>query len=236
MRIQPFGDSALLVTFENIISEEVNQKVISLFHVLEKSDGFNSLIPAFNSLTIGVNKTIWSLTEATSFVQDIINNQQLLSYNGDQTSYVIPACYDKEFGPDLDEVSTQSGLSLDEVIQLHTSHTYRVYMLGFVAGFAYMGSLPEKLWCNRKQTPRVRVPKGSIGLAGRQTGIYPTDAPGGWQLIGQTPLEMFNPDRLKMSLLKPGDLVRFRAVEKDEFKIIKLKIETGIFEMETIDE
>ena len=105
-------------------------------------------------------------------------------------------------------------------------------MLGFVAGFAYMGSLPNHLACKRKATPRLRVPKGSVGLAGLQTGIYPTEAPGGWQIIGQTPLRMFDGNRPETSLLRPGDNVKFRPIGQAEFKIIQLKIETGIFEME----
>lgn len=236
MKIQPFGDSALLITFKQVISEEVNQKVISLYKSLIGTEGFVSLIPAYNSLTISFNKRIWSFNSANTLVRDVLDKLSQQNPPLPSVTYSIPVCYNKSYGPDLLEVSRHTGLSEAKIIELHTSHTYRVYMLGFVAGFAYMGSLPRQLKCKRKSTPRMRVPQGAIGLAGIQTGIYPTEAPGGWQIIGRTPLNMFDPHRLKTSLLQPGDSVRFRSIEENEFKIIQLKIETGIFEMEVIDE
>ena len=139
------------------------------------------------------------------------------------------------FAPDLDDVARFSNLSRAEIIKLHTAKTYRVFMLGFIAGFAYMGTLPDQLNSTRKASPRLKVPAGSVGLAGLQTGIYPTEAPGGWQIIGRTPLDIFDPQRDQPTLLLPGDQVSFRPIVQDEFQIIRLKIETGIFEMEVAD-
>lgn len=235
MRVDPFGDSALIVTFERVISVEVNQEVIALYKKLQGIDGFPYLIPAYNTLTVGLDIKWWSFDKAAVAIRS--EYEQISSPVSSKTaeSYTIPVCYESPFDIDIDDVSSQTGLSKQEIIALHTSQTFRVYMLGFVAGFAYMGSLPEALNCKRKETPRLQVPKGAVGLAGLQTGIYPTEAPGGWQIIGQTPLEMFDLHRSETSLLKPGDCVKFRAISSEEFRIIRLKIETGIFEMEVTD-
>lgn len=235
MRIDPFGDSALIVTFERVISEEVNQQVISLYKKLEGMDGFIYLIPAYHTLTVGLDHKVWNFDRASATIKRTYEHLSDVVLPQTTEFYTIPVCYESPFDIDMEDVSSQTGLSRQEIITQHTSQTFRVYMLGFVAGFAYMGSLPEILRCKRKETPRLKVPKGAVGLAGIQTGIYPTEAPGGWQIIGQTPLEMFDLHRKETSLLKPGDHVKFRAVSTEEFKIIRLKIETGIFEMEEAD-
>lgn len=235
MKIQPFGENALLVTFEKAISQDVNQKVISLYGALKKTEGISYLIPAYNSLTIGIVKEQVTLAEATLSVRAIVEKLSTSVTPHEESVSIIPVCYEKPYDLDSDEVCEQAGITKEELITLHTSTTFHVYMLGFVAGFAYMGSLPSSLECKRKATPRLRVPKGSVGLAGLQTGIYPTEAPGGWQIIGQTPVEMFNPNLAQTSLLRPGQKVRFRAISIEEFKIIRLKIDTGIFEMEEIN-
>lgn len=232
MKIQPFGDSAVLVSFEKVISEEVNQKVILLYKALSSEKGISYLIPAYNSLTIGFERNHWTFDSVSKRIMALIERIPKTEAEKKTKIYSIPVCYEKPFDLDSDEVHQQTGISKEELIQTHTDQVFRVYMLGFVAGFAYMGSMPNHLACQRKATPRLSVPKGSVGLAGLQTGIYPTDAPGGWQIIGQTPLNMFDPNREQTSLLKPGDYVKFRSIGLEEFKIIRLKIETSIFEME----
>ncbi len=232
MRIQPFGDSALVITFEKVISEEVNQKVIDLYNALKSIKGLTYLIPAYNSLTVGISSPHWNMTTATALIKATFQELSKTAPDQQGKTYSIPVCYEKPYDLDSEEVCAQTGLDKEQIIHIHTHQTFRVYMLGFVAGFAYMGSLPSNVYCQRKATPRLRVPKGSVGLAGLQTGIYPTEAPGGWQIIGQTPLHMFDPSRNPTSLLKPSDQVKFRSVGLKEFKIIQLKIETGIFELE----
>ena len=235
MRIQPFGDSSLLVSFEKEISTTTNQKVISLFKAIELKEGVAFLIPAYNSLTVGINQQIWSLHEATIFLREIagtLEKQEPIKGK----KYIIPVCYEEAFALDLGDITKALGITRSKIIELHTSKTYRVFMLGFVAGFAYMGTLDAKLESPRKANPRLSVPTGSVGLAGLQTGIYPTEAPGGWQIIGRTPLVIFSPERASPTLLNAGDEVRFRAISSDEYRIIKLKIETGIFEMEVFNE
>lgn len=232
MKIQPFGDRAIIITFEKEISKLTNQKVIGLYNTLKAEKRISYLIPAYNSLTVGIKTEEWTLGNAISAIQKTVDQLSEKQPVLDGRTYTIPVCYDAPFDLDSTDVCEQTNLSKAELIEIHSSQTFRVYMLGFVAGFAYMGSLPPQVACKRKATPRIRVPKGSVGLAGIQTGIYPTEAPGGWQIIGRTPLNMFDGSRSETSLLRPGDHVKFRPIGHDEFKIIQLKIETDIFEME----
>jgi KipI family sensor histidine kinase inhibitor len=129
----------------------------------------------------------------------------------------IPVCYGGEFGPDLDEVAELCGLAADEVVALHVGGEYLAYMIGFAPGFPYLGGLPDKLAVPRKAVPRLRVPAGSVGLAGQQTGIYPLASPGGWQIIGRTPIRLFTPERMPPTLLQAGDIVRFRVISHEEY-------------------
>ena len=129
----------------------------------------------------------------------------------------IPVCYDIEFGPDLQEVANHAKIPMREVIRLHSSATYRVHFLGFTPGFAYLGGLPERLHVPRLATPRKYVPAGSIAVAGSQAGIYPVDSPGGWRLIGRTPVRIFDPDATQPTRLKPGDLVEFSEIDRATF-------------------
>lgn len=132
----------------------------------------------------------------------------------------IPVCYGGEFGPDLNEVAALHGMAPDEVIELHSSSNYIVYFLGFVPGFAYLGELPQELVTPRLATPRKKVPAGSVGIAGNQTGVYPFETPGGWRLLGQTPVAMFRTDRKQLSLVSIGDRVRFVPISPERFAAV----------------
>jgi KipI family sensor histidine kinase inhibitor len=141
-----------------------------------------------------------------------------LSFSNPTERWVeIPMCYGGKFGPDLAAVAAHTGLSEAEVIRRHSAGSYRVFLLGFVPGFAYLGGLDPQLATPRRETPRARVEPGSVGIAGTQTGVYPLAAPGGWQIIGRTPLSLFRPQETPPTLLHPGDRVRFRVVEPQEF-------------------
>jgi inhibitor of KinA len=135
----------------------------------------------------------------------------------------IPVCYGGEFGPDLEGVAESHGMTVERAIELHASETYLVYFLGFVPGFAYLGDLAEELATPRLATPRRSVPAGSVGIAGRQTGVYPVATPGGWRLLGRTPAKMFQPDRAEMSLLAIGDRVRFAPISREQFTKLNLE-------------
>jgi inhibitor of KinA len=130
----------------------------------------------------------------------------------------IPVCYEKEFALDIEEIATVKNISINELIEIYTSKIYHVYMMGFLPGFAYMGEVDEKLEMPRKQQPRQTVEAGSVGIAGRQTGIYPLASPGGWQIIGRTPLKLFDAEKKEPTLLKAGDKAKFISISKDEFE------------------
>lgn len=231
MKIQPFGEDALLLSLENEISPKVNDEVIEIYKILKDTGKFNFLTPAYSSLTIGIDRTQFTHEEATQLIMKL-SGKARKDHKNQQRLITIPVCYDDEFGLDLEEICQTNRLSKIELIDLHCSVNYKVFMLGFVAGFAYLGAVPPSLRSSRKATPRKSVPKGSVGLAGDQTGIYPVEAPGGWQVIGQTPVHMFNTKKELPNILYPGDLVKFRPISLEEFKIIQIKEETGIFELE----
>lgn len=229
MKIKPYGDQALLVEFEQQMELAISQKVIALNELLENNKNIKYLIPAYHTLTIGLKESA-NLTEVYSAIQAI--DFDVAKPSNKQEVTIIPTCYEAPFSPDIEEVKTLTGLSKEEIIHLHTTKTYHVFMLGFLAGFAYMGQTDHKLYVSRKNQPRLKVSKGAVGLAGNQTGIYPTEAPGGWQIIGTTPMHLFDPNSTPPALLKPGAKVRFRAISADEFKLIEIKISTGIYRTE----
>jgi inhibitor of KinA len=228
--IYPCGDHAVTIELGDKISADVNQKVISLFHYLSdnKIEGIKDVIPAYNTLTVVYdtflikkkNKAIsvyetmcLHLQQAAALIkEDIAVASRLMK---------IPVCYDPLVAPDLISLAEMRGLTVEEVIRLHTAKNYRVYMIGFLPGFAYMGSVDEKLITPRRTQPRTIVPAGSVGIAGEQTGIYPFESPGGWQLIGQTPVQMFDAKNTTPCYLHPGDEVQFHAISIDEFKNAK---------------
>ena len=224
-RIFPLGDSAITLDFGNVIDEAINKKVIALFHSLNKEPlpGMIEAVPAYSSLAIyydgfrlkksGVlNTTIyeWVKEQLEKRLQEPLTQADSLS-----RLVKIPVCYEKEFGLDLEEISAQKNITVEEIIHIHLSKTYRVYMLGFLPGFPYMGETDEQIKMPRKMQPRQRVEAGSVGIAGRQTGIYPLASPGGWQIVGRTPLKLFEDS---ICLLSPGDNVQFYSISKHEFE------------------
>ena len=195
-------------------------QVIALQHAIESNpfNGFIESVPAYGSLTVYFNENLSAtavrllFSELIAQVADTIDSS---STPGRKIS--IPVCYDPSLGIDLPWVSSHLNLSVDEIISLHTSVAYRVYMIGFIPGFPYMGTLPKQLEVPRKQTPSLKIPMGSVAIAGKQTGIYPAEVPGGWQVIGRTPLKMFDPSTSPCSFLNAGDLVQFNPITLNAF-------------------
>lgn len=223
-RIFPLSENALTIDFGNEISIKLNEKVIQLAHLIEqnKFDGYIELVPAYSSLTVfydclTIRKNDYQIKSAFSFVKEFVENELINLKNNNKTEpnlIEIPVDYSNKFSLDLEFVAQNAKLSKEEVIKLHTSKTYRVFMIGFLPAFAYMGEIDERIATPRKQTPRTKIEKGSIGIAGKQTGIYPLDSPGGWQIIGKTEIEIFQPDKERISLFKTGDLVKFNDISK----------------------
>jgi len=217
--VSPLGESAVVVEFGRVISEELNRQATGLAKNLVENPfpGFVEAVPAYASTTVFFDPEIVRsnsancaliLSDVTATLFDAV---QRMIVDDDNSSEIIdiPSRFDEAHGPDLTHVAEKSGLSGSEVIDLFTSSVYRVFMIGFLPGFAYMGEVDERIALPRRQQPRQVVPKGSIGIAGRQTGIYPLESPGGWQLIGRTEVQLFTPDAEKPTLFQPGDLVRF---------------------------
>lgn len=218
-KIFPLSDSAITIDFGNIIDEKINDIVMQLYQSCTQNAfvGLKEVMPAYASLTIfydvfSVKKNNILYRSAYAFVEDFL----IKSYEniGEAERYVkriieIPVFYD---GEDLAYVADYHQISEAQVVELHTTPTYRVYMMGFLPGFAYMGGLDARIATPRRATPRTKVPAGSVGIAGNQTGIYPSESPGGWQLIGRTELQLYTPNATEITLLKTGDLVKFIAL------------------------
>ncbi len=219
------GDQAIVVDFGNVIDETINNKVISFFDYLKANpfSGFIEAVPAFCSVTVffdavSIRKKLKNNETVMSWVENSLRQSistMVVQKKTNVRLMKIPVCYDDEFAPDLRWVADQKNLSVKEVIQSHTSKTYRVYMMGFLPGFAYMGEVNENITVPRKTNPRIKIDIGSVGLAGKQTGIYPLASPGGWQIIGRTPLKLFDPRNVEPTLLRSGDQVMFHSISKE---------------------
>jgi inhibitor of KinA len=217
-RFERASDQSLLIYFGEQITREANEKVRRLLHLLEQEpiSGVDNLHPAYCSLLVKFEALQWRHQELEKRLRKYLgrlNNVKL----PEPRLVEIPVCYGREFGPDLDEVAAIHGMTPERVIELHTQPTYLVYFLGFVPGFAYLGELPRALVTPRLLSPRRKVPAGSVGIAGNQTGVYPFETPGGWRLLGRSPVAMFRTDRDGLSLLSIGDRVRFVAVSRERF-------------------
>lgn len=211
IRIRASGDTMLLIEFEQRIDSLINDRVIQLSQKLTDrlSGVVRDVVPAYCSIGVHFDPL---LTDLAALERVIGEEAQAIAYAEprDAGSVVeIPVKYGGAEGPDLDAVAAWAACTPDEVIARHSARTYRVYMLGFVPGFSYMGRVDRSIAAPRHRVPRERVPAGSVGIAGEQTGVYPISTPGGWQLIGQTAATMFDPSRTPPTLVSPGDLVRF---------------------------
>lgn len=221
-RFYAIHDQAITIEFSQEISEEANECVIAMQHAIESNPfkGFIECVPAYGSLTVYFNDQISALdvrSQLKDFSTQLPNNTKSRQITENSKTITIPVCYNTLFGLDLPWVSDYLKLSIEEIIAMHVQQIYRVYMIGFIPGFPYMGILPEQLHVPRKQTPSLKIPAGSVAIAGKQTGIYPAEVPGGWQVIGRTPLMMFDPSKVPCSFLNAGDLIQFKSITLEEF-------------------
>ncbi len=224
--IYPLGDNALTIDFGNCIDEAVNRKVTALFAALRQNPlpGLVEAVPAYSSLTIyydvpALKKTAAPGQTAYERARALAADWLRLSItviNKEPRLVRIPVCYEGEFAPDLPALAARNGITAEEAVRLHTAPSYHVYMLGFLPGFAYMGTVDERISTPRRPHP-VPVAAGSVGIAGKQTGIYPLDAPGGWNIIGRTPLKLFDANGGEPGLLQAGDRVAFYSIGRDLF-------------------
>jgi inhibitor of KinA len=226
-KIFPLGNTAIIVDYGNLIDDSINKEVIARFRQLKADPipGMIEVVPAYSSLAIYYDlQMLFKKKPESLTVYDWVKGQIELKLKEEvnaekDTGRIIriPVCYENEFAPDLVTLAAAKKLSLEEVISIHCSKKYKIYMLGFIPGFAYMGEVDERIVMPRKQQPQM-VTAGSVGIAGKQTGIYPLASPGGWQIIGTTPLKMFDPEKDDPTVLHSGDLVEFYSISSDEFK------------------
>lgn len=223
-KLYAIHDRTITIKLSTSISEAANLLVMQLHASLNTHpfDGFIESVPAYSSLTVYFTNAI-PADQVEAVLLDrytkCIGDGSLKIQDGfNGKKHIIPVCYDPEFGLDLEEVAAVCKLSVNELIRLHTSLEFRVYMIGFVPGFAYMGTLPNTLETKRKNTPRLAVPEGSVAIAGLQTGIYPATIPGGWNILGRTPINLFDKTKEPCSYLQAGDLVQFESISKKAFE------------------
>jgi KipI family sensor histidine kinase inhibitor len=217
-RIVPAGDSAMIVEFEDRIDAAINAQALAVAGRLQAQPvaGVRDVVPTYRSVAVYFDPLQTSHDalmarlgrEAAHAVPEAAPSRDEIR---------IPVCYGGELGPDLADVAAFGGISESAAVDLHLGMTYRVFMLGFMPGFAYLGIVNACIAAPRRETPRVRVPRGAVGIAGFQTGVHPVEAPSGWQLIGRTPVRPFDPARAEPFLMKPGDAVRFYQVDRAEF-------------------
>jgi len=221
----PLGDHAVTVTVGDSIDETTHRRVRAISAALDAREiaGIVDQVPAFASLVVHYAPERVGGDPAESPYQRLVGMlTQVLAHVGDETlpaprTTDIPVCYGGDLGPDLEDVARQHAMTPRDVIDIHTAGDYLVYMVGFMPGFAYLGGLDERLVTPRRTSPRTAVPAGTVGIGGQQTGVYPLVSPGGWNLIGQTPLRIFDVNRDEPALLATGDHVRFRAISLAEF-------------------
>lgn len=222
--IIPFGDQCILLQWQPNISTEIHQKVMEAKRFLNENyaSSILEMVPAYASLAVYLKEGISAAYVIGEFKNRLHSNQ----FSTQNKAYLIhiPVCYGGDFGPDLIALSEKLSISVDEIIKMHTTPQYLTYFLGFLPGFPYLGGLNPKIAFPRKATPSHHVAAGSVGIAGNQTGVYTTNSPGGWNIIGRSPLQFFNVSQQQPSLIQSGDFVNFYAISISEFEEIKQQI------------
>jgi KipI family sensor histidine kinase inhibitor len=236
LRILPTGDRALMVELGNEIDEHINARLMGLIRTLsnERIKGIEEFVPSFCSVLIHYNPAVLSYQEMTQIVKKAFKAPFQEGTHHKRT-VKIPVCYDAPFGPDIEYVASHAGISVSEVIKIHTSVPYLVYMLGFQPGFPYLGGLDERIHTPRLETPRIRLEAGSVGIGGGQTGLYPMESPGGWQIIGVTPVRCYNPDKDVPIPYMAGDHIKFESITEEEFHRLRELDLSGGYNFEVIE-
>lgn len=225
------GDTAVVVQFGDIIDRKLSTRVLQLSHQIRATQltGVTDLVPTFRSLLVNYDPLQITAAELKERLTNLLDHVE--THVGETRHLVIPVCYEGEHAPDLKEVAHLTGLSTAEVINTHSNTLFHVYMLGFVPGYPYMGDLPDSLVLPRRADPRMRVPAGSVAIASTMTAIYPLESPGGWHLIGTTPVKLFDVKRESPALFRPGDTVRFEPISAEQFQAIRNDVEIDNFDV-----
>jgi inhibitor of KinA len=224
--IYPLGDSALTIHFGEVFLISLNKRVLAVSRAIQEAAiiGIRDIVPAYSSITVHYDVvTIIKKYPYTSAFETVRNQletillQKVQDVKKPARRLKIPVCYAAKYGWDLSDMAMQLKLAVEEIVAIHTSRKYRVYMVGFLPGFAYMGEVDERIAVPRKQEPRLQIGEGYVGIAGKQTGIYPLPSPGGWQIVGRTPVKLFDKHKEDPVLFKAGDEVEFFSITENEF-------------------
>ncbi|NEZ01232.1 5-oxoprolinase subunit PxpB [Heyndrickxia shackletonii] len=227
-RYKAAGDSSILMELDVGIDKDINKLIIHLSNIIEEktSEGFGEVIIGYRSLLVQYNPLTMSYYQAVEKLKQLKFAENNKSHEK-RRHIEIPVLYGGEVGPDLESVAIHNNLSPKEVISIHSEAHYLVYFLGFTPGYPFMGGMSKRIATPRLENPRISIPPGSVGIANNQTGIYPVESPGGWRLIGQTPLRLYNQQAKQPFLLRAGDSVTFKEIQIDEFNEIKKQVELG---------
>ena len=227
---KPFGKIAILIEWPPEMNDETLTDISSFFQKIQHKniDGVNEFIQSINSLTVVYDTNLISYYSLKQSLEKIYTE----SFNEIQQDYYlwnIPVCYDPIFGVDLELISKKNKLPVNEIVRLHASAIYRVYSIGFLPGFLYLGGLDKRIHIDRKATPKLEVPKGAVAIGGKQTGIYPKSSPGGWQIIGNTPISLFDKTKAVPCFAKPGDKIQIVQISYDEYEQIQKQLSLNEF-------
>ena len=218
-RIMPFSEQGLTVEFGSTIDLQTNELVLAFAAAVERATlpGVMDVVPTYHSVTIYFDLLLTDATTVTTHLRSLLGSS-IPATSHPRATHNIPVCYGEELGPDLIDIAERTGLTPSDIVALHASVVYHVYMLGFAPGFPYLGTVPDRIMVPRLPTPRKQVAAGSVGIAGNQTGIYPQASPGGWRIIGCTPVRLFDLSRPKPFLVNAGDRVQFIPIDMEEFR------------------
>ena len=221
--ISPVGDRAISIDFGQVIDPTINRHIRQTIERIKELqlDGIIELVPTYCALLVEYDAMLYSYSEICNIIEPTLEEGMANTTNELVTVVEVPTVYGGEFGPDLSFVASHNHLSEDEVISIHSGTDYLVYMLGFIPGFTYLGGMDLRIATPRLSSPRTLIPAGSVGIAGEQTGTYPSDSPGGWQIIGRTPVTMYDMSKAQAALLKAGDYVRYVPIDESEFHRVK---------------
>ena len=228
--IKSVGQETILLTWEDVINDEVHRSVLAYDFFINSvfKEKILETVPTYQSIAVYLNLTedIYELIEELK--KSVIHASD---NKGKRYKWFIPVCYENQFAPDLEKLAGRKKMSIQKLIQLHSNDAYKIYFSGFLPGFLYLGGLRKELHAPRKETPSLKIPKGSVAIGGKQTGIYPEESPGGWHIIGCTPIELFNANKKPPMDLSPNDYIQFYPIKSTDFNHLKRQIEIGNYKI-----
>jgi inhibitor of KinA len=217
---KPYGEHAILIEWTSEISETILEDIITFKNKIERALKLQDIIVGYNSLLLVYTFEVENIESKIEFLEKLYFQKSVFQRQK-KMHWEIPVCYDSQFGIDLESISNNNKISIEEIIKLHTQPMYTVYFIGFLPGFLYLAGLNEQIAIPRKSTPRLRVPKGSVAIGGIQTGIYPNESSGGWNIIGSSPISFFDATKESPCFAKSGDTISFKSISIDEYSILK---------------